>query len=75
MTQKADTMRKKMDAVPEFSITSGKGAAVVLIQVWEKKEPQSNSERSHVDIAPRSWDQGLRPPPCASGQGSSWLSK
>lgn len=75
MTQKADIVRKKKDALPELSITSGKGAVVVLIQVREREEPQLNSKRSRVDIAPRSWDRGLSSPPCASGQGSLWLSK
>ena len=75
VTQKADFMRKKKDALPELSITSSKGAAVVLIRVWEREEPQSGFKRSHVDFAPSSWNQRLSSPSCASGQGIFWLSK
>lgn len=75
MTQRADFTRKKKDVLPELSVTLGEGAAVVLIWVQEREEPQSNSERSRVALAPGSWDQGLSSPPCAGGQGSFWLSK
>lgn len=39
VTQKADFMRKKKDALPELSITSSKGVVVVLIWVREREEP------------------------------------
>lgn len=60
-------MKKNKDSVLELSITSGKEAAVLFLQVGEREVPQSNSKRSHVDFALRSWDQGLSVPPCASG--------
>lgn len=39
VTQKADFMRKKKDALPELSITSSKGVVLVLIWVREREEP------------------------------------